>query len=63
MRSIKHTFVKIFGGMYVDGENCECYAGIIPFWFRCRKAEIGRWLLLRKYDIRIWYLKFKVRKY
>ena len=63
MRSLKHEFVKIFGGIYVDGENCASYKGVIPMWFSCNLYAIKRWLLLRKYDLMIWYLKFKVRKY
>ena len=63
-RSIRHEFVKIFGGTYYSDKNHEIadwysYAGIIPSWIRCVTFDIKRWFILQWYKIQILYYKIR----
>jgi hypothetical protein len=59
-KSIRHEFVKIFGGIYYDNKNHEIanaygYAGAVPLWIKCAMIDIRMWLILRWYDLKILY--------
>ena len=63
-RSIRHEFVKIFGGTYYSDKNHEIadwysYAGIIPSWIRCVTFNMKRWFILQWYKIQILYYKLR----
>jgi hypothetical protein len=44
----KHTWVKIFGGVYVDGNTTYHYRGKIRHWFETKSYDFRKKRLLRK---------------
>ena len=62
-RSIRHEFVKIFGGSYYDDKNheisnCYYYTGEVPMFIKCALSDIKRWFILQWYNIQIFYYKY-----
>lgn len=65
MKSIKHTFVKIFGGTYYDNKNheianCYFYAGAIPLWIRQKIHKIWFFSVLLWLNIQILYCEIVI---
>ena len=62
-RSIRHEFVKIFGGTYYDDKNheiasCYSYAGTLPLWINHKIYRLKFRGTMLWYDIQI--LSYKI---